>query len=580
MTLGRLARHAVHPVTVQLTAVLLGALAVPVIAHGGMSAIQSRADSASRNTSAQLLAGSIVIKEAESRRLMLPYLAAPDAGGGSPAPLTLRVAVDEANLLRDLATAAAELHFADQSQRTEELLTAARAGAEAFNRYIESSSRLDLAELSRRLDDLRRISGEVRPVMAAAAVHDQQSVSSLAARTRLLLIVAPLLSTIAVAAATFVVGRRLSRALGRARTEQEALQHSTRVLERRNGQFQALYQIVAEVSESLSLRYVVQTAIREAKQLVGADIAVLRLLRGEWLEVAGVEADSEVDALGLGTMQLGSGLVGRAAKRGRAHLVPDHAELQMADGEKVPGAASGLVLPLIVGARVVGTLSCWSRQPAMFTADDQQVLEMMASQVATAVAAADLHATSEQDALTDALTTLPNRRSLGRDIEAVFAPDLEIGLPVTVAMIDVDHFKRFNDEFGHRTGDITLQRVAEILRTAVRESDRVYRYGGEEFTIVMTGIDGEQAVGRLDHIRAAVARTPLTGDQHQPIGPITISAGVASGPVQAREMDELIALADAALYQSKWAGRNRVTLYALESELFPGAETAPLPEAA
>ena len=214
------------------------------------------------------------------------------------------------------------------------------------------------------------------------------------------------------------------------------------------------------------------------------------------------------------------------------------------------------MVPLIVGARIVGTLACWSCTIEAFTEDDVRILELMASQVASAIVSADAHETSQLDAHTDSLTSLPNRRQLSEDAAGRFESLVAEGR-LTVAMADIDHFKRFNDEFGHQTGDITLQKIAEVLRLCMREGDAFYRYGGEEFAIVVQDMSDEACTVILERLRVAVARTPLTGTELQPVGPVTLSIGFASG--EAASFDALLGMADTALYESKSRGRNRLT---------------------
>ena len=128
-------------------------------------------------------------------------------------------------------------------------------------------------------------------------------------------------------------------------------------------------------------------------------------------------------------------------------------------------------------------------------------------------------------------------------------------------MVDIDNFKRFNDDFGHRVGDITLQKVSDVLRSTIRQGDHVYRFGGEEFLVVFEGARSPLATELSERLRIAVERTVLTGEHLEPVGPLTISVGLASYPDDGVRLEELIDLADRAMYASKESGRNRVTVY-------------------
>jgi diguanylate cyclase (GGDEF)-like protein len=153
-------------------------------------------------------------------------------------------------------------------------------------------------------------------------------------------------------------------------------------------------------------------------------------------------------------------------------------------------------------------------------------------------------------ALTDAVTGLGNRRRLDHDLEAS-----KTDSPVAVVMIDIDQFKRFNDDHGHVAGDEVLRQVADVLRSQVRHSDVVYRYGGEEFCILLAGTTTIEAGEVAERIRVAVSRVALAFDH-----PLTVSIGLALGT--AASAAPTLRRADDALLRSKNAGRDRVTLAA------------------
>ncbi|MFN0147540.1 MAG: diguanylate cyclase [Dehalococcoidia bacterium] len=491
---------------------------------------------------------------------MLPP--AEGAAAGRPAPaFSAAELVAAARHLTQVTAAAERLHDLLGSETSLRLLGASLEADAFLQRYLEGADREDLDAFLFDVAAMSAIVERVRPQLAGETALAERSLLSIADTTRYALFAAAVVSGVLLTVTTWLLGRRLRKTLIDTRAEQLRLAASTAVAERRNDQLQALYQIVSEVSETLSLKYVVRTAVEQARKLVLADMVALRVLTDGKLVLAGSDQDVEGDVMIGSALELGAGSVGRAAKRGKTARIDDNAEASFHGGEGILGASSGIIVPLIVGARVVGTLECWSRTPGAFSKDDERILELMASQVATAVISADAHEASERAAHHDALTGIPNRRQLARDLEETYAPAVAAGEQVAFAMIDVDHFKRFNDDFGHKVGDVTLQKVAEVMRSALRGKDIVYRYGGEEFIIVLQNVTGDVAIQVLERIRAAVARTPLTGEELQPVGPVTVSIGLAMAPEHGTSPDALIVLADQAMYQSKSAGRDRVTMF-------------------
>jgi diguanylate cyclase (GGDEF)-like protein len=157
-----------------------------------------------------------------------------------------------------------------------------------------------------------------------------------------------------------------------------------------------------------------------------------------------------------------------------------------------------------------------------------------------------------QLALCDDLTGVANRRRLDRDL----AMEASTGdTPVAVIMVDLDHFKRINDEHGHDTGDTALREVADVLRREVRTGDVVYRYGGEEFCMLLAKTNSTEAGQVAERIRLAVSQMPSAIDE-----PLTVSIGVALG--KGEHVSQTMIRADEALFKSKEGGRDRVTLAA------------------
>ncbi len=159
---------------------------------------------------------------------------------------------------------------------------------------------------------------------------------------------------------------------------------------------------------------------------------------------------------------------------------------------------------------------------------------------------------------TDALTGVPNRRQMDEQLEeAIYAATSVLGAPACLALADLDHFKRINDTYGHAVGDEVLKAFSQLLITSMRDTDRIYRYGGEEFLIFMNHVDLQRAESILDRLREKISRYPLHIEGlGEPLN-ITVSFGIAEA-IENEPLRGLIRRADEALYQAKNNGRNRV----------------------
>ncbi|MDY7535322.1 diguanylate cyclase [Pseudomonas sp. Bout1] len=160
-------------------------------------------------------------------------------------------------------------------------------------------------------------------------------------------------------------------------------------------------------------------------------------------------------------------------------------------------------------------------------------------------------------AATDALTGLANRRTLDQRLRLEWDRAQRSGEPLTVLMIDVDHFKAFNDRHGHQAGDAALRTVAQVVEGNIRRpADLAARYGGEEFAVVLPHTDGQGALLIADHIRSGVEHLPRVGGDTVPI---TVSVGLSTWTKKSRStLEELLLSADQALYEAKHTGRNRI----------------------
>ena len=167
-----------------------------------------------------------------------------------------------------------------------------------------------------------------------------------------------------------------------------------------------------------------------------------------------------------------------------------------------------------------------------------------------------------EQAITDPLTGLFNRRQFEYFLRIEVSRIQRYGGQTTLAIIDLDFFKAYNDRFGHVAGDLILKELANVMQRQIRSSDLLARYGGEEFALVMPGFAKQTALIVLERLRRAVEDHPFKDEQIMPRGNLTVSIGVASCPDDGKDFESLVRRADEALYAAKESGRNLVHIAA------------------
>ncbi|WP_157662656.1 GGDEF domain-containing protein [Sulfuriferula sp. AH1] len=192
-------------------------------------------------------------------------------------------------------------------------------------------------------------------------------------------------------------------------------------------------------------------------------------------------------------------------------------------------------------------------------AADQALAAMLAKHLAMVFANLRLRDAIRQQSIRDPLSGLYNRRYLEETMQRDLSRVARKQLPLAVIMLDIDHFKRFNDTFGHEAGDAVLQSLARLLLSHMRASDVACRYGGEEFVLLLPDTPLETAHQRAEELRTAVHQLQVNR-QGRPLGPVSISMGVAVFPEHGTTAEDLIRAADTAMYEAKHSGRDRVCL--------------------
>jgi diguanylate cyclase (GGDEF)-like protein len=189
----------------------------------------------------------------------------------------------------------------------------------------------------------------------------------------------------------------------------------------------------------------------------------------------------------------------------------------------------------------------------------QRLATAVASQVALSLASLRLRETLRDQSIRDPLTGLFNRRFMQESLDRELQRARRKNRPLTVIFLDLDHFKRFNDVFGHDAGDAVLKAMAELFGNHFRGEDVICRYGGEEFAMILPESSSADAAARANELREA-ARFLKVVYKGMPLDPVTLSIGVASYPEHASNGEELMQMADKCLYVSKAKGRDRVTV--------------------
>jgi diguanylate cyclase (GGDEF)-like protein len=328
-----------------------------------------------------------------------------------------------------------------------------------------------------------------------------------------------------------------------------------------NRQLMDVGELGKEMNAALPYRETVERVLSRSKAFLHADFAALLLL------------DSDARAFSLEGAQ---GVLSPTLSAECCAFTPDCPVRQaIASGQLVRTTGhtcslfphtmkDQLVIPVHVeniGEMAVLATSTTGDYVALLSDD---ILVALQNHVQSALTNAHKYDAIRRQVVTDHLTHLYNRRYFmnraGEEIER----SLRHQAPLSVLMVDIDHFKEFNDTYGHATGDRVLQTVARAMQDALRTSDICARHGGEEFAVLLPSTPGENAYYVAERVRRTLSGTRYTGLGLPAEANITISVGVATCPRDATELDGLMELADKALYRAKAAGRDRVVLHGAE----------------
>jgi diguanylate cyclase (GGDEF)-like protein len=252
-----------------------------------------------------------------------------------------------------------------------------------------------------------------------------------------------------------------------------------------------------------------------------------------------------------------------ALRRGRAHLVADTETGLLCQHLPRPLPTASLCVPLMAQGDALGVLylsaPAGAADSGRLGEEKQRLAQTVAEQFGLTLANLKLREALRNQSIRDPLTGLFNRRYMEETLERELRRVSRSEHPLGVVMLDLDHFKTFNDTFGHEAGDALLRAFGELLRLKVRGEDVVCRYGGEEFVLILPEMGAELVAGRAEELREAIKRLQVS-HRNQSLGGVTLSAGVAVYPGHGENGEGLVRAADMAMYRAKNSGRDRVML--------------------
>lgn len=327
--------------------------------------------------------------------------------------------------------------------------------------------------------------------------------------------------------------------------------------ERKVEQLNLLINMSALINSTLDVQEIIKYAIEGSTRLLDAEAGSLLFLEEEVGELFFAEAVGEKGEKVKGIkLKTGQGVAGWVAEKGEPVIVHDaSSDPRFFDGvDKISNFVTRNIVcvPLRTKDRILGSIEVINKNSGSFDSDDMLILTALANQVAVAIENGRLY----EESIVDGLTGLYQRKYFELRLEEELKRSQRYKHPLNLVMIDIDYFKRVNDEHGHLMGDAVLKEVASVFKKSIRLEDVVARYGGEEFVLIMphTSVENMRKTG--ERLRAEIEEMEISGIR------ITISVGI--GHFDGKETDfnhkDLINRADRALYLAKKRGRNRVEM--------------------
>ncbi len=453
----------------------------------------------------------------------------------------------------------------------EHIALAQQAVARRRDGLIEAATQLIQAGRGKQISvEIHRRLLEMEGKEHALLEERQQKAGEHAQRTYYTLVIGSLLCAVLVAVAALIIFRDMRQKL---QTER-ALQSSNQGLQRSVAELERRTQEVSSLSEMGDLLHSCQS-LEEAHQAVAR--CVPRVLPGAAGALGILSASRNLVEL---TATWNEPRLGErvfppddcwALRRGRMNLVQDPQSALYCGHLQKGSPQAYCCLPLMAQGEAIGLLHLQKCGPAGAGEHDawmsegrQRLAGTVADHIALALANLRLREALRQQSVRDPLTGLFNRRYMEETLELELRRAVRSSRPLGILMIDVDHFKRFNDSFGHDAGDTILREISTMLKAGIRSCDVACRFGGEEFAVILPEASLEVSRQRAEQLREKAAHLNAR-HRFESLGNVTISIGVASFPEHGNTSELLLEAADGALYRAKREGRNRVNVASPET---------------
>ncbi len=357
--------------------------------------------------------------------------------------------------------------------------------------------------------------------------------------------------------------KRLKEEVNRMINENLRLEEANRKLNERLIELYILYQLARQLTLSLNLNEIFERAMKLIQEMLHLDEYSIMLFNPEsgYLEIQASRGlpDSVITRC---RVKPGEGLSGKVAGLAKPILVADLSKsddyIYYPESKYKKGSYLGVPL-LAKDGRVLGVLNLHNPEPGGFSERDLKLYQAVAEQVAISLDNALAYQISKELTNRDELTRLYNRRYFFERLEKEVERAKRYQRRLSLLMIDIDHFKNYNDTYGHLRGDEVLRQIAKVLEKNLRKVDVVARYGGEEFLVLLPETEKRSAIKVGEKLRKAVERYNFHSKMPE-LGKVrvTITVGVSSFPEDAEDAYELLDLADKAMYLGKAQGRNQV----------------------